>query len=733
MEDAKAKPLLHTAKLSSASAVNRVFAVVYMCGILALLYHHALTALQSTTLLLFSLSISLLIADAVLGFIWAASQSFRYRRVHRQVFPENLETVIEKKDFPAMDVFICTADPYKEPPMSVVNTALSVMAYDYPTEKLTVYVSDDGGSELTLFALMEAAKFGSHWLPFCRKNKVLERCPDAYFRSNHPRSSEAEQMKMMYESMKMRIEKVVDTGKVNHDYITGERERGAFNKWTEGFTCQDHPTVIQILLEIDKDKDITSQSMPNLIYISRQKSRTSPHHFKAGALNVLLRVSAVMTNAPILLTLDCDMYSNDPQTPRHVLCYFSDPTISPKLGYIQFPQRFHGLNKNDIYACEYKRPCQINPIGMDGLAGPNYTGTGCFFSRRVFFGGPLSFITPEIPELRPDHMVNMPIQAQSVLALAHHVADCKYENQTYWGSKLGFKYGCLVEDFYTGYRLQTEGWKSVFCHPDRPAFLGDEPINLNDVLCQMKRWSVGFLEVAFSKYSPLTFGIQALGSIMGFCYACYAFWPIMCIPITIYSFVPQLALLIGVSSFPKVSDPWFFLYVFLFLGAYVQDCLDFISAQGTFRRWWSEQRMWMARGLTSYLFGSMEYLTKCLGIATLGFNVTSKIADKEQRKRYDQGTFEFGVPSPIFVPLVMAAIINIVALFGGLMEVLRGRNLDELFVQLCLAGFVVLNCWPIYEAIVLRTDKGRMPTSVTLISTFLAWALYAAASLVLKI
>ncbi|GFZ01395.1 cellulose synthase like G3 [Actinidia rufa] len=198
MEDAKAKPLLHTARLSSATAVNRVFAVVYMCGILALLYHHALKGLHSTTLLSFSLSLSLLISDAVLGFMWATGQSFRYRRVHRQVFLENLETVIEKKDFPAMDVFICTADPYKEPPMSVVNTALSVMAYDYPTEKLTVYVSDDGGSELTLFAFMEAAKFGSHWLPFCRKNKVLERCPDAYFRSNHPRSSETEQMKVIY-------------------------------------------------------------------------------------------------------------------------------------------------------------------------------------------------------------------------------------------------------------------------------------------------------------------------------------------------------------------------------------------------------------------------------------------------------------------------------------------------------------------------------------------------------
>lgn len=61
-------------------------------------------------------------------------------------------------------MFVCTADPYKEPPIGVVNTVLSLMAYDYPTEKLSVYVSDDGGSQLTLFALVEAAKFAKHWL-----------------------------------------------------------------------------------------------------------------------------------------------------------------------------------------------------------------------------------------------------------------------------------------------------------------------------------------------------------------------------------------------------------------------------------------------------------------------------------------------------------------------------------------------------------------------------------------
>ncbi|KAI8546188.1 hypothetical protein RHMOL_Rhmol07G0098000 [Rhododendron molle] len=194
---ATAKPLLHTLTFSRAMVANRLFAAIYTCAVLALLYHHALTALSSTTFLSFSLSLAFLFSDFVFGFMWSTTQSFLMRPAHRRVFPENLRKVMREEDFPAMDVFICTADPHKEPPVSVVNTALSVMAYDYPAEKLSVYVSDDGGSDLTLFALVEAAKFGSHWLPFCRRNKVVERCPEAYFGSNYPQSNESKQMKVL--------------------------------------------------------------------------------------------------------------------------------------------------------------------------------------------------------------------------------------------------------------------------------------------------------------------------------------------------------------------------------------------------------------------------------------------------------------------------------------------------------------------------------------------------------
>jgi cellulose synthase/poly-beta-1,6-N-acetylglucosamine synthase-like glycosyltransferase len=117
---------------------------------------------------------------------------------------------------------------------------------------------------------------------------------------------------------------------------------------------------------------------------------------------------------------------------------------------------------------------------------------------------------------------------------------------------MGFRYGSLVEDYYTGYRLQCEGWKSIFCNPKRAAFLGDAPITLIDLLNQQKRWAIGLLEVVFSKFSPLTFGIRSMGLLMGLAYAHIGMWAFWSIPITIYAFLPQLALLNGISIFPTV-------------------------------------------------------------------------------------------------------------------------------------------------------------------------------------
>ncbi|KAK9094028.1 hypothetical protein Scep_025497 [Stephania cephalantha] len=165
----------------------------------------------------------------------------------------------------------------------------------------------------------------------------------------------------MYEAMKGRVENMVERGEVNEEYLTSKHDCDALNKWKPGFTHQDHPTIIEVLLDNGEDKDITGYKMPNLVYIAREKSKSSAHHFKAGALNVLTRVSATMTNAPVILTLDCDMHSNDPITPLRTLCFLLEPIMGLEVAYVQFPQHFRGINKNDTYANEIKRSFRVGP------------------------------------------------------------------------------------------------------------------------------------------------------------------------------------------------------------------------------------------------------------------------------------------------------------------------------------------------------------------------------------
>lgn len=141
-----------------------------------------------------------------------------------------------------------------------------------------------------------------------------------------------------------------------------------------------------------------------------------------------------MSNAPVILTLDCDMHSNDPTSARRALCYLVDPSReASKVAYVQFPQLFPGLNKDDIYGSELKRMFQINPLGMDGLVGPDYFGTGCFFRRQAFYGPPCS-----APLWGMEDMTNelSPICSNHVLEAAYKVAECAYEDDTKWGNRV---------------------------------------------------------------------------------------------------------------------------------------------------------------------------------------------------------------------------------------------------------------------------------------------------------
>ncbi|RVW38868.1 Cellulose synthase-like protein B4 [Vitis vinifera] len=93
-------------------------------------------------------------------------------------------------------MFVTAADPMLEPPIITVNTVLSLLAVDYPANKLSCYVSDDGASPLTFFALLEASKFAKLWVPFCKKYCIQ---PRAHLQILFQRVEE-------YEELRRRIE-----------------------------------------------------------------------------------------------------------------------------------------------------------------------------------------------------------------------------------------------------------------------------------------------------------------------------------------------------------------------------------------------------------------------------------------------------------------------------------------------------------------------------------------------
>lgn len=59
------------------------------------------------------------------------------------------------------------------------------------------------------------------------------------------------------------------------------------------------------------------------------------------------------------------MYSNDPDTIKDALCFFMDEERGHKVSYVQFPQNYNNLKKNNIYASPRK---VINEVDFHNLA-----------------------------------------------------------------------------------------------------------------------------------------------------------------------------------------------------------------------------------------------------------------------------------------------------------------------------------------------------------------------------
>ncbi|KAL9167004.1 hypothetical protein ABFS82_05G067800 [Erythranthe guttata] len=390
-----------------------------------------------------------IICEIWFAFSWLLDQLPKFFPVNRatdlNVLKEKFETPTPnnpagKSDLPGIDIYVSTADPEKEPPLVTANTILSILAADYPVEKLSCYVSDDGGALLTFEAMAEAASFANLWVPFCRKHGIEPRNPESYFSlkrdpfKNKVRPDfvkDRRRLKREYDEFKVRINGLPDSIRRRSDAYNAREEIKAMKlrrqavedelleplkvskatwmadgtHWPGTWIVSasehskgDHAGIIQVMLKPPSDDPLngTVESspldftevdirLPMLVYVSREKRPGYDHNKKAGAMNALVRASAIMSNGPFILNLDCDHYIYNSQAMREGMCFMMDRG-GDRICFVQFPQRFEGIDPSDRYANHNTVFFDVNMRALDGLQGPVYVGTGCLFRRTALYG-----------------------------------------------------------------------------------------------------------------------------------------------------------------------------------------------------------------------------------------------------------------------------------------------------------------------------------------------------------
>ncbi|XP_006647822.2 cellulose synthase-like protein E2 [Oryza brachyantha] len=713
-------PLFATEKPSRvAMAAYRLYAATVFAGVLLVWLYRATHLPPAGSGVRRWAWLGMLAAELWFGLYWVLTLSVRWSPVYRRAFKDRLAQRYSEDQLPSVDIFVCTADPAAEPPMLVISTVLSVLAYDYMPEKLNIYLSDDAGSVLTFYALCEASEFAKHWIPFCKKYKVEPRSPIAYFAkvTSPPDGCGPKEwftMKELYRDLTDRVNSVVNSGRIPEDLQCNLR---GFSQWNETITSSDHPAIVQILIDGNNKKavDTDGNALPTLVYMAREKRHQEQHHFKAGSLNALIRVSSVISNSPIIMNVDCDMYSNNSESIREALCFFLDEEQGQDIGFVQYPQNFENVVHNDIYGNPINVVNELDHPCLDGWGGMCYYGTGCFHRREALCGQLNS------QEYKEDWsmMVGRTEDANELEGMARSLVTCTYEHKTLWGSEMGVRYGCPLEDVITGLQIQCRGWKSVYYNPERRGFLGMASTSLGQILVQYKRWTEGFLQISLSRFNPFLLGRGKikLGLQMG--YSVCGFWALNSFPTLYYVTVPSLCFLNGISLFPERTSPWFIPFAYVMVVACSCSLVESLQCGGSALEWWNAQRMWLIRRITSYLLANIDTIRRLLAISESGFTLTVKVSDSQALERYKKGMMEFGSFSAMFVILTTVALLNLACMMLGISRVLLQEDaggLENLFLQAVLCVLIVAINFPVYEALFLRRDKGSLPASVAQVS-----------------
>ncbi|KAL0345912.1 UNVERIFIED_CONTAM: Cellulose synthase A catalytic subunit [UDP-forming] [Sesamum radiatum] len=163
------------------------------------------------------------ICEIWFAFSWILDQFPKWFPIDRETYLDRLSLKYEREGEPNMlapvDIFVSTVDPMKEPPLVTANTVLSILAMDYPVDKISCYISDDGASMCTFEALSETAEFARKWVPFCKKFSIEPRAPEMYFFEKIDYLKDKVQPTFVKERRAMKLGWIY--GSITEDILTG--------------------------------------------------------------------------------------------------------------------------------------------------------------------------------------------------------------------------------------------------------------------------------------------------------------------------------------------------------------------------------------------------------------------------------------------------------------------------------------------------------------------------------
>ncbi|KAJ0098753.1 hypothetical protein Patl1_19776 [Pistacia atlantica] len=130
---------------------------------------------------------------------------------------------------------------------------------------------------------------------------------------------------------------------------------GTTNGINENNTVIDLHELLSIHMPAYSDSIIKGVSIIMVSYsrwngVKMHTNRELVTGFLKNILKFKVRVSGVLTNAPFLLNLDCDHYVNNRKAVREAMCFLMDPRVGKRVSFVQFSQRFDGIDKLGRYA-----------------------------------------------------------------------------------------------------------------------------------------------------------------------------------------------------------------------------------------------------------------------------------------------------------------------------------------------------------------------------------------------